>query len=451
VAAVIFFALAFAGMSCKAKTTDPSGAAESAARGAEVGALKASPEMATNGPIINPDDIELKLLKHALVMVQTKYYDPKRIHWRKMVAKSFDALQTEIAEIVADFDRPVDEMPAKVELRVNTKSKSFDLSKVDSMSDAHDLATEAVRFVAGSLNEKKKARDLEYTVINGMLDTLDPHSVLLTPEVFEDMQTTHGGFGGLGIVIGIRDDELTVISPIQGTPASRAGLKAKDKITRIGQESTINMPLHEAVDRLRGEVGTDVEIEVMRKGWSESRTFTITRAKIEIRSLIAHAIEEEDIAYIRIKSFEENTGEDVREKLAGMKEKMGGIKGLILDLRGNAGGYLSQAVEVADTFLPADKTIVISEGVGGKAREAKKSTGDHTETDFPIVVLVDPGSASASEIVAGALKNHNRAVVVGDQTFGKGSVQILQENDDAPGERRRLRAQAHHPAVSHPG
>lgn len=410
-------------------SSSPPAIAEAVAAG-EGGVKRSSPELATNGPIVDPSTIDLRLLKHALVMVQTKYYDPSRIDWRKMTANSFDALQSSLAEVVAEFDQPLEAGPTKVNLRVNTSSKSFDLTKIDSMAKAHETATEAVKFVVSALREQQEVNELEYTVINGMLDTLDPHSVLLTPKMFEDMQTSHGGFGGLGIVIGIRDEDLTVISPIEGTPASRAGLKAGDMITRIGEESTINMPLHEAVDRLRGEVGTAISIEVMRKGWTEPRTFDITRAKIEVRSLITHPIKEDKIAYIKIKSFEENTGEDVRKKLAAMREEMGEIKGLILDLRFNAGGLLSQAISVGDTFLSGGKTIVISEGVGGKARDEEEATDVFTEPDYPIVVIVNPGSASASEIVAGALKNHDRAVLIGEQTFGKGSVQILKENDD---------------------
>ncbi len=276
----------------------------------------------------------------------------------------------------------------------------------------------------------EKVQDLEYTLINGMLDTLDPHSILLTPEMYDDMQTSHGGFGGLGIVISIRDDELTVISPIEGTPASRQGLKAGDKIVRIGEESTVNMPLHEAVGHLRGEVGTPVEIAVMRKNWSEPRVFTIVRAHITIRSLIHHPIKKDKIAYIKIKAFEKNTGPDVRTKLREMREEMGGIDGLILDLRFNAGGLLDQAVEVADTFLAEGKTIVISEGIGGTQRKEEDARARGTEPEYPIVIIVNAGSASASEIVAGALKNHDRAVIIGDKTFGKGSVQILSDNGD---------------------
>jgi len=243
------------------------------------------------------------------------------------------------------------------------------------------------------------------------------------------MNTIHGAFGGLRIVIVFRDEHLTVISPIEGTKASRKGIRAGDKITRIGEESTVNMPLHEAVDKLRGEVGTAVEIDIMRKGLSEPKTYVIVRAQIRIRSLISHPIAEDNIAYIKIKSFEKNTGDDMRAKIDEMRRAMGGeIKGLILDLRYNAGGLLSQAVKVSDTFLSRGE-LVISEAVGGADRSVEEATA-YAEPDYPIVVIVNAGSASASEIVAGALKNHDRALLIGDKTFGKGSVQILRDNED---------------------
>lgn len=376
-------------------------------------------------------DVKLRLLDRTLSIVEQKFYDPKRVHPQKMMAYALDALQSRLAEVVADFDAPLEKDPKSVVVRVNTAQKRIDLTEASTMDGLRITSTVAMDFILKNLSEEVEAKDLEYTLINGMLDTLDPHSVMLTPEIYEDMQTSHGGFGGLGIVIGIRgDDELTVISPIEGTPASRAGLKSEDTIIRIGEESTVNMSLNEAVDKLRGEVGTEVEILVMRKGWSTPRKFVITREHIKIRSLLHHPIEEDGIGYLKIKSFEKNTGDDVRAKLEEMRKAMGGeMKGLILDLRYNAGGLLSQAIKVADTFID-DGVLVVSEEVGGKGREVEKAITAGTEPNYPIVVIVNPGSASASEIVAGALKNHNRALIIGDTTFGKGSVQILKKLRD---------------------
>jgi len=417
-------------LGCNNVTVDVGEARGETPRDEDNSTLKASAPLAANGPITDTGDIKLRLMKHTLVLVKTNYYDPSRVDWKNMMAHAFDGLQSTIAEVVAEFEVPPDAKPNSVNLRVNTKSRTFDLSNIKSLTDVHELSIEVAKFVMDNVKEELKLTELEYTLINGMLDTLDPHSILLTPKVYEDMQTSHGGFGGLGIVIGIRDEELTIISPIEGTPASRAGLKAGDKITQIGEESTINMPLHEAVDRLRGEVGEPIDVYVLRKGWTEPRVFNIVRAQIEIHSLTTHAIKDDKIAYIKIKAFEKNTAEDMLKALKEMREEMGEVKGLILDLRFNAGGLLNQAIKVADAFLPEGKVIVVTEGIAGTERDEERSTNDDTEPDYPIVVIINPGSASASEIVAGALKNHDRAVLIGDQTFGKGSVQILRDNDD---------------------
>jgi carboxyl-terminal processing protease len=369
----------------------------------------------------------LDILRKSLVNVQRRYYDQSRIKPAQMIAHGVNALQADLFEVVVSFDKPLEDEPTRFKLHVNDQSKDFDLSKVTDLSDVASVLDEVLGFVVDNIKKPQNAKELEYAVINGILETLDPHSALLTPKAYDDMQTSHGGFGGLGIVIGIRDEMLTVISPIEATPASRAGIKAGDNIMQIGEESTINMPLHEAVDRMRGEPGTEVEIFVKRKGWSEPRSFKITREMISIRSLIHHPIVEDKIAYIKIKSFERNTGEDVQNKVAELKAAMGGeLKGVILDLRFNAGGLLTQAIAVADVFLKVGD-IVASEGVGGSDREEHKATDDGKEPACPVIVIINPGSASASEIVAGALKNHNRAALLGETTFGKGSVQILRD------------------------
>lgn len=391
--------------------------------------------LAQNGGAVGGNDPAasaptLNILRKSLVMVQRRYYDQARIKPSLMIAHGVDALQADLPEVVAAFNKPLEDEPTSFELRVNDQRKTFDISKVTDLSDVAGVCDEILGFVLAHSTKPQESNELEYTLINGMLGTLDPHSALLTPKAYDDMQTSHGGFGGLGIVIGIRDELLTVISPIEGTPASRAGIKSGDNIVQIGEESTINMPLHEAVDRMRGEPSTTVEIFVTRKGWSEPRSFKITREMISIRSLIHEPLAAEKIAYIKIKSFERNTGEDVQAKLEEMKAAMGGeLKGVILDLRYNAGGLLTQAIAVADAFLKTGD-IVASEGVGGADREEHAATDDGKEPSCPVIVITNPGSASASEIVAGALKNHNRAILLGETTFGKGSVQILRDFED---------------------
>ena len=264
-----------------------------------------------------------------------------------------------------------------------------------------------------------------------MLSTLDPHSVLLKPESFDEVKlTTKGEFGGLGIVISIRDGSLTVMSPIDGTPASKAGIKAKDKIVKIGEESTVNMGLDEAVQRLRGKPASKVVMWILRKGWTEPRKFVLARAIIKIESVTSELLAD-GVGYIKIKSFQGNTYDDLQAHLDKLKAKNGGqeIKGLVLDLRNNPGGLLDQAILISDRFIERGP-LVITVGEGNRKREVKSAHYSGNESAYPIAVILNGGSASASEIVSGALKNHDRAFVIGQQSFGKGSVQVLYDFKD---------------------
>ena len=258
-----------------------------------------------------------------------------------------------------------------------------------------------------------------------MLHTLDPHSVLLSPEAYKDMNmSTSGQFGGLGIVISLRDQQLTVINPMPNTPASRVGLKRQDRITKINSESTLNMGLNEAVNHLRGTPGSKVTIWVHRDGdggWVGSHPFELTRETIKVES-VEHKLLDGNIGYIRLKQFQLNSSADLEAALADMKGN-GQLKGLVLDLRGNPGGLLDQAVKIVDKFV-ASGPIVATVGASER-RDEKTAREAGTEPNYPIALLVSGNSASASEIVAGAMKNHDRAVIIGETTFGKGSVQIV--------------------------
>ena len=259
-----------------------------------------------------------------------------------------------------------------------------------------------------------------------MLHTLDPHSVFLSPDAYKEMNmSTQGQFGGLGIVISIRDQQLTVMNPMPGTPAGRAGLKRLDRITKINGESTLNMGLNEAVNHLRGAPGTKVTVWMHRDGgdgWKESKPFELTRESIHVAS-VEHRLLEGGIGYVRLKQFQANTTSDLETALAEMK-KGGELKGLVLDLRGNPGGLLDQAAKVVDAFI-SEGPIVATVGNPSEGREEKTAHADGTEPNYPLAVLVSGTSASASEIVTGALKNHDRAVIIGETTFGKGSVQLV--------------------------
>lgn len=268
--------------------------------------------------------------------------------------------------------------------------------------------------------------DAEKTIegaISGMLFSLDPHSSFLTAEDFDELQEeTRGKFSGIGIEVTIRDGILTVISPIEGTPADKAGLVAKDLIVKINGKVTKNMPSMEAVKLLRGPKGTDVSISVYRDGWKELKDFTITRDIISLHSVKGMFLEP-GFAYIRITNFQGQTTKDVKELLQKL-EKKNHIKGLILDLRNNPGGLLDQAISISDIFL--EKGLVVY--TKGRIQEQNMTFQAHSNNGknlYPLVVLVNEGSASASEIVAGAIQDHKRGVIVGTQTFGKGSVQTI--------------------------
>lgn len=259
--------------------------------------------------------------------------------------------------------------------------------------------------------------------IRGLLYSLDPHSAYLPPEGFQELQEeTQGQFSGIGIEITIKDNILTIISPIEGTPADKAGLKAKDIIVEIGGEKTKEMGAVEAVKRLRGPQGSTITISVYREGWSDLKEMTLTRDIIPLQSVKAFFIAP-GFAYTRITNFQSHSTQDYREAIGRLSEK-DTIKGLILDLRNNPGGLLNQAVSVADTFL-SDGLIVYTKGRTDDQNMSFKAHKSSEDLPYPLIVLVNEGSASASEIVAGAIQDHKRGLIVGTQTFGKGSVQTI--------------------------
>ena len=259
--------------------------------------------------------------------------------------------------------------------------------------------------------------------IRGMVKSLDPHTSYMPPAIYKEMQVeTTGKFGGLGIEISMRDGVLTVVSPIDDTPAFRAGVKAGDKIIKIEDESTLDMTLQDAVARLRGETGSPINITIYRKTFDAPKEFIIVRDIIKVRSVV-HKQYQNDIGYIKIRSFSKNTSSDLDKALSDLGKK--GITKLILDVRNNPGGLLNQAVEVADRFLTRENLIVYTKGRSDEQNMRFTSHDKVAAVNYPLIVLVNGGSASASEIVAGALQDLNRAIVLGTPTFGKGSVQTI--------------------------
>ncbi len=291
--------------------------------------------------------------------------------------------------------------------------------------------SEVLSLVEENYVNKTDARKLIRGAIRGMLRTLDPHTSYLSPEYFKEMQVeTSGRFGGLGVEISIRGGVLTVVTPIEDTPAYRVGVQAGDRIVRIEKASTKDMTLQEVVKRLRGKPGTKVKITVTRKGESEPIEFEITREIIRVRSVRSRMLPDE-IAYIRVRSFQNSTGGEVGSALSSLRER--GAKALVLDLRNNPGGLLAQAVSVSDIFLEGGSLIVETKGRMTNQAHRFTSTTGAPGGKIPMAILVNAGSASASEIVAGALQDLKRAKIIGVKTFGKGSVQTVVPLSDGSG------------------
>jgi carboxyl-terminal processing protease len=392
-----------------------------------------------------------RILTTVLNLVELHYIDSDRISPLEMAKSSLAALSKNVPEIEAKYD---DKLRSLI-YRVEENELSLTPDRIDDLGAVQQLFQTILGFTKNKYTGSLKLSEIEYIAIDGMLETLDPHSRMLTPDIYKEFKVSTGGkFGGLGIVISVRDGDLTVISAIEGTPAFKAGIQSKDKIVKIEEESTINMSLNEAVNKLRGPKGTDVTIAIMRKGFVEPKSLTLTRDIIEIESVDSDLFED-GIGYLKAKNFQENTQDDIElhlqrlkclkvgnsQDVCNVKKNPAGLRamdlsnvllnGMILDLRNNPGGLLDRAISMADTFLKSGTIVTTVETeFSYRNRKESKAEAEGTEPDYPLLVLVNGGSASASEIVAAAIKNLNRGLVVGDNTFGKGSVQTIYPLDD---------------------
>jgi len=294
---------------------------------------------------------------------------------------------------------------------------------IDKLYEKIDLFSEVLEKIQNEYVEEVDQAEVMDYAINGVLQSLDPYSAYMNPKIYQEMQTeTSGEFGGLGIEVTMEAGVVKVITPIDDTPASRAGVKAGDYIVRIDGEQVQGKTLMESVNLMRGLVGTDIEITIRRKGLKKAKIFKIKREIIEIKSVVAKSINNA-IGYLRLRAFNENSGKQLKKEISKL-EKNNMISSYILDLRNNPGGLLSQAVKISDYFLD-DGEIVSTRG--RKSRENRKffaKKGDKIKGK-PLIVLINNGSASASEIVAGALQNQKRAILLGETTYGKGSVQSI--------------------------
>jgi len=384
---------------------------------------------ATAATKANYDLTKLAVVNNTLVRIRDGYVDPTRIDPKEMLYAALDGVQRNVAEVLVEPNRDKDE----VLVTVNDKSQTFTLNDVDSPWKLSAKLKSVFRFIQANMNSNTNAVEVEYAAVNGMLGTLDPHSNLMDPEDAREMDiSTQGKFGGIGITIGMRKhkksgkDTLTVLNLISpDAPAAKAGLKAGDYIIKINDEPTENLTLNEAMGRLRGDPQTKVVVTVERTGADAAMVVPIVRDQIHVSSVSGRLLKG-NVGYLKIDQFAYETSRDLRAKVNELKKQ--GAKAWVLDLRYNPGGLLDQAIRVSDLFLESG-TIVTTVGKAGKEREEKRAQAADTEQG-PLVVLVNGGSASASEIVSGALKNLNRAVIIGQTSFGKGSVQVLYDNED---------------------
>lgn len=362
---------------------------------------------------------ETTVISRVLHFIEKNYVDPQSTNPLRMLKEASQELERKIPPLLVDVKKN------RLEIQLGEKRVDFTLSRPVHLNNLVPIFSQLLGFLEENYEGRPDTSERLSLMLGGAMEALDPHSNYFPPKVYAEFKIgTKGNFGGLGIVIGLREGALTVISPLEGTPAAGAGIKSKDKITQIGQESTINMGLTEAVEKLRGPIGSSVSIVISRTGLATPLNFTLTRALIHIQSVAGKMLDDKKTVLLKIKNFQEDTTDQFKKIIGSFEERGLQPEGLILDLRNNPGGLLDQAVAMADYFLE-EGMIVKTVGAHGEVFETEKAEPGDGGEPLPVVVLVNEGSASASEIIAGALQQNDRAVVIGSRTFGKGSVQTV--------------------------
>jgi carboxyl-terminal processing protease len=370
-----------------------------------------------------------RITSRVIGQLRAQYVDPTRLEPKAMLTAALERVEADVPEIRVEATR---EAGVVTGLRVTVldATRDFGLTRVRDLYELNWKLMEIYAFIEGAMPAHGDLEGLEYAAINGMLDILDPHSSMLSPRQWRELQLSQRGrFGGIGIVVGVEDGALRVRQVLPETPAAEAGLVPGDRITVIGEQSTATMTLDEAVTLLRGEPGTEITLWVTGARDTRSRPVPVRRREIQTSGVDGHPLGD-GIGYVRVRSFQETTDQDVVLALERLEAQPGGLTGLILDLRDNPGGLLEKAIALSDLFLDRG-TIVTTVREGGRERDERHAKAAETRLALPLLVLVNRGSASASEIVAGALRNHDRALIVGQRTFGKGSVQVVYRMDDA--------------------
>ncbi len=370
------------------------------------------------------------IVGRALDLIRHRYVDPARMHPREMLEEALQAVAHLVPEMLVDAPALfADGQPRILRIRIGESTWNLDAAAVTDPLHLGWTLLQALRIVADHLPPDVQPARVEYVAVNGMLATLDPYSHMLDPDQWRDMQTNTGGhFGGLGIVILTQEGVLVVQSVLPDSPAQKAGILAGDEILQIDGEDTLNMSVDDAVDRLRGEVGTAARLLLRRKGWAQPQEVTVTRAVIHLQSVESRLLDN-GVGYARIKNFQRGSADELREAVDALLES-GSQPALVLDLRDNPGGLLDEAVRVCDLFMLSGPAVITVTG-GQHARDERLVSGKGKFRQLALAVLVNGHSASASEVVAGSLKFSNRAIVVGEQSFGKASVQVPYEMGDA--------------------
>jgi carboxyl-terminal processing protease len=378
-----------------------------------------------------------RMLSRVVGHIRAHYVEPQRIVPREMLRAAMKRVESEVPEIRVEVllpDRPLRRgpppLPRALAVTVLGTTREFTLEKVRDLYELNWKFMEIFAFIETAMPPAGDLESIEYAAISGMLETLDPHSAMLSPRQWREMQLSQRGrFGGLGIVVGSVDGALVIQDVMADTPAAEANLVPDDRIVRIGDASTLNMSLDEAVSLLRGEPGSEVTLWILRPPDTESRPVVLRRREIVVSSVEAEPLGD-GIGWVHVRNFQDQTDQDLIAAVEKLERAPGGLRGLVLDLRDNPGGLLDKAIAVSDLFLDRG-TIVSTVRESGRERDESHASARDTRADLPLVVLVNRGSASASEIVAGALKHNDRAVILGQRSFGKGSVQVVYRIDDA--------------------
>jgi len=375
---------------------------------------------------------EAPLLAEVLMHLQLDYVEPKKLDPESLLQGALTELGRMIPEVTVVPELQDKTLGPILNISFKTKKTLLPVSKIAGLYDLH-IALQMLMKRLLEMNPQLTQLKIEQMFVRGILNQLDAYSVLLPQEIYNEFNINIGGqFAGVGLVVGTRDDQLTVIAPMDGSPAALAGMKPLDRIVAVDGEKTEHMTLDEILHRLRGNIGTPVTLSVLRKGHAKALQFELLREDIQVESVETYDLSssKQTVSYVRIKNFQIDTSRELKNKLGSLNM----VDGVILDLRNNPGGLLEEAIRVSDLFLPGKKRIVSTKGtVVSSVHDAKQFFATEHLLNIPLVLLINRGSASAAEIVAAALKQNERAIVIGEQSFGKGTVQTLWDLKDGSG------------------